>query len=62
MMLRKKNTSMSASFLWSLQSNNNKKIKVIHKLWEVQGTSLLCAFPSLSTPEVEEASPQEMLQ
>lgn len=53
---------MSASFLWSLQSNNNKKIKVIHKLWEVQGTSLLCAFPSLSSPEVEEASPQEMLQ
>lgn len=58
--LRKK-TPMSASFLWSLQSNR-KHLEVIHKLWEVQGTSLFCAFSSLSSPVVGEASPQEMLQ
>lgn len=39
-----------------------KNLKVIHKLLEVKGTSLLCAFSSLSSPEVGEASLREMLQ
>lgn len=38
-------TPMSASFLWSLQSNRNKSI---HRSWAVRGASLLCAFSSLS--------------
>lgn len=46
---------MSASFLWSLQSNR-KHLEVIYKLWEVQGTSLFCVFSSLSSPVVGEAS------